>query len=78
MKPTKENTDILKKLGFVNCGDGDWTHKKTGWGIFIENIVSFPWLVERLQAWGKEQGYQSAIDRMKIHLETIEDPEDYD
>lgn len=51
MKPTKQNLEILKLLGFkvYKDGYGVWEAQLfNGWSISIEQIRSFKWLMKRL------------------------------
>lgn len=62
MKPTKENIDILKKLGFTCDFDitGDprdklWYSLKDGWGFRLDAIRDFKHLVSRIKKTAKDE-----------------------
>lgn len=56
MKPTKENLQILKKLGFTcdknrtgNKMDTEWYSLPNGWGFRLDAVEDFAEMMENLQ-----------------------------
>lgn len=72
MKETKENIQLLKKLGFVLDGNGYYSNND-GWGFVIEYMPDLKTLLKRLQKCHYNDGYDDALDRKKRRFGTPDD-----
>lgn len=61
MKPTKENLEILKKLGFTcdmdttkNPMDEEWYSLDNGWGFRLDGVRNFKQLFKNALKYRKE------------------------
>jgi hypothetical protein len=75
MKPTKENIQILKKLGFeledtINNynefdQDASWIRQGTSWGFVMDCMPDFKTLISRLITCAYNDGYDDKSDKKK-------------
>lgn len=78
MKPTKENIDLLKIMGFTcdkdktgNYMDEEWYSLKNGWGFRLDAIRDFSHLSERLYLGGLEKLCQEVLMEPEEIINTV-------
>lgn len=64
MKETKENIEILKKLGFEKDQFGYYSNLN-GWGFVIDNMPSYVVLLSRLNKSSYNDGYDDSSENKK-------------
>lgn len=64
MKETKENIDILRKLGFLKDQHGYYSNID-GWGFFIDHMPNFKTLLKRLHKSHYNDGYDDCLNNLK-------------
>lgn len=83
MKPTKENIDMLKKLGFVyekfqppqneyTDDIGYWILPKYNWSLRIDCVPNFKYIIDRLIKTHYSYGYNDAKGNNKRQYKNTE------